>query len=72
MSDEVKFEAKTLLPMFFDRSGLIRLTQIPVYDFRVFTTVELQWLKHLWSHFVALSFYFHGKHLRSCRDGQLT
>ena len=22
--------------------------------------------------FVALSFYVHGKHLRSCRDGQLT
>ena len=39
------------------------------------TTVELQWLEHLWNHVVGvvvLLFYVHGKHLRSCRDGQLT
>ena len=35
-------------------------------------TVELQKLQDLWVHVVVLLFYVQGKHLRSCRDGQLT
>ena len=50
-------------------------------DWSVPDTVELQWLEHLWNHknmfetgvvVVVVLFYIHSKHLRSCRDGQLT
>ena len=51
------------------------------YHFFAFTA-ELQWREHRWNHenmfetgvvvvVVVLLFYVHGKHLRSCRDGQL-
>ena len=33
---------------------------------------ELVVVRYLVGHVVVLLFYVHGKHLRSCRDGQLT
>ena len=36
-------------------------------------TIELQWLEHFSNHVVVfVLFYDHDKHIRSCRDGQLT
>ena len=53
-----------------------------LYDFQRQTDIELQCLVVLYQSaakvgrarffVVALLFYVHGKHLRSCRDGQLT
>ena len=44
---------------------------IPFYTFRDMLRTDLI-LQKLGFVVVALLFYVHGKHLRSCRDGQLT
>ena len=71
-------------PLTYESSELSTALLGPAWQKETNYTVELQSLEHLLDHenisetgvvvvvVVALLFYVHGKHLRSCRDGQLT
>ena len=44
-----------------------------IFCFQTLFIIEMHiWLNEFYAYVVVLLFYVHGKHLRLCRDGQLT
>ena len=69
--------ASKLLQVFFD-TQIIQFNIRNIIQFNIRNNISLWWqndsktVEAIVVVVVALLFYVHGKHLRSCRDGQLT